>query len=116
MKGDRSLATSWPIVKKLWQEATMEQLGPSRGTFSVKSASFQVGEDGDLGQAACLSESHFFFGINECRYPSGAQDHQQFVEPQGKNLVISKPCSKGLGWSRAARSSQLCEGGMFVSF
>lgn len=60
MKGDRPLATSWPMVKKLWQEATMEQLGPSGGTFSVKSASFQVGEHSDLGQVACISEPYFF--------------------------------------------------------
>ncbi|XP_019492373.1 PREDICTED: folylpolyglutamate synthase, mitochondrial isoform X3 [Hipposideros armiger] len=41
MKGDRSLATSWPVAKKLWREATMLQPGPSRGTFSATSASFQ---------------------------------------------------------------------------
>ncbi|XP_032978428.1 folylpolyglutamate synthase, mitochondrial isoform X4 [Rhinolophus ferrumequinum] len=41
MKGDRSLATSWPVAKKLWREATMERPGPSGGNCSAKSASFQ---------------------------------------------------------------------------
>ncbi|XP_054582737.1 folylpolyglutamate synthase, mitochondrial isoform X2 [Eptesicus fuscus] len=41
MKGARSLATSWPVAEKLGCEATMEQLSPSGGPFSAKSASFQ---------------------------------------------------------------------------
>lgn len=58
MKGDRSLAASWPVAKKLWREATVDRLDPSGGSFSAKSASFQVGEHS--GQVACLSKPQFF--------------------------------------------------------
>ena len=92
MRGARSLATCWPVAEKLWWEAAMEEPGLTGRPLSAKTASFQVGEHGDLGQAAFFSKATFCaMSVDRLQgsKPLGLIITSYFeMEIQGKSLVI----------------------------
>ena len=91
MRGARPLATYWPVAEKLWWEAAMEEPGLSGCPLSAKTASFQVGEHSDLGQAAFFPKATFSaMSVDRLQgsKPLAMIITSYFAETQGKSLVI----------------------------